>query len=393
MHLSLRCGRALGVVASLAFGSAASAAPGDVLWSDGFDSGSVPNGSVWSYDLGAGGWGNSELQEYTNSSANVRVEGGHLVITARETLLKGGRRSFTSGRIKTENKLTVKYGTIEARILVPNLANGLWPAFWTLGNNFASVGWPDSGELDIMEMGSQAAIQAGLVNRRVSSTAHWEHNGSHASYGLSYDSPTALNGTFRTYRMEWTPSLVSTYIDGQWIWSIDITPASCTDCTEFHEPHFMLLNLAVGGSFTGLFRASDITAPLPAEMRVDWVRVIDNGFTVLGGSAVGGGGGGTRAHVASITPGVSGGGTRKRATATVAIVDENGAAVGGASVTGTFTGSHNQTVTAQTDASGVAQLVTSVTSGTAAFSVCVDSVAKAGMSYDAPANVETCDGL
>lgn len=365
------------------------AATGQVLWSDEFNAGTAPNSQVWTYDLGAGGWGNSELQEYTNAPANVKVEGGNLVITAQQQLLKGGRRTFTSARIKTENKLTFQYGTIEARIKAPNLANGLWPAFWTLGNDFSVVGWPSSGELDIMEMGSAAAISAGVVNRRVSSAAHWEHNGGRADYGLSYDSPTDLTTDFHILRMEWTPTLVSTFIDNTPIWSMDISSASCTDCTEFHQPHFMLFNLAVGGTFTGITLPSGITAPLPAEMRVDWVRVSDNGFTILGGSAIGSSG--VKTHIDSITPGTAGSGPKKKATAAVVVRDETGAAVAGADVTGTFSGSHNQTVTAQTDAGGVANLATSVTSGTIAFTICVGSIYKAGMTYDSAANVETCD--
>ncbi|MDX1499719.1 MAG: family 16 glycosylhydrolase [Woeseiaceae bacterium] len=367
-------------------------ATGQVLWSDEFNSGSAPDPTVWSYDLGAGGWGNSELQEYTSDPANVRVEGGHLVITAQEQVLKGNRRKFTSARIRTENKLTFQYGTIEARIMVPDLANGLWPAFWTLGNNFGEVGWPDSGELDVMEMGSAAAIADGVVNRRVGSTAHWEHNNGYAGYGLTYDAASDLNGSFHNFRMEWTPDLISTYIDNNWIWSIDITPASCTDCTEFHQPHFIIFNLAVGGSFTGLYRANDITAPFPAEYRVDWVRISDNGYTILGGSAIGGGSG-EFAHVDSITPSSTGGGPNKRAKATVVILDENGATVEGASVTATFTGSHNETVTAQTDASGTAELVTGARSRTVSFNVCVDDVVKPGMTYDEAANTETCDAF
>ena len=92
------------------------AATAQVLWSDEFNAGTAPATNVWSYDLGAGGWGNSELQEYTNAPANIKVEGGNLVITAQQQVLKGGRRTFTSARIKTENKLTFQYGTIEARI-------------------------------------------------------------------------------------------------------------------------------------------------------------------------------------------------------------------------------------------------------------------------------------
>lgn len=369
------------------------AASGQVLWSEDFNTGTAPDSNVWSYDTGGGGWGNSELQEYTNDPANVRVEGGHLIITAQEQILRGNRRSFTSARIKTEDKLTFQYGTIEARIMVPDLADGLWPAFWTLGNNFSTVGWPDSGELDVLEMGSAAAISAGVVNREVSSAAHWEHNGGGADYGLSYVSPTDLNGSFHTLRMEWTPDLISTYVDGNWIWSIDITSGSCTDCSEFHQPHFMIFNLAVGGSFTGLFRASEITAPIPAELRVDWVTISDNGFTILGGSSIGPGGNSELTHVDSITPGTTGGGPNKRATASVVILDENGATVEGASVTATFSGSHNETVTAQSDASGVASLVTGARNRTVAFTVCVDDVVKTGMTYDSASNVESCDSL
>lgn len=365
------------------------AATGQVLWSDEFNAGTAPDSQVWTYDLGAGGWGNSELQEYTSAPANVKVEGGNLVITAQQQLLKGGRRTFTSARIKTENKLTFQYGTIEARIKVPNLANGLWPAFWTLGNNFSVVGWPSSGELDMMEMGSAAAISAGVVNRRVGSAAHWEHNNGTADYGLSYDSPTDLTADFHIIRMEWTPTLVSTYIDNNPIWAMDISSASCTDCTEFHQPHFMIFNLAVGGTFTGITQPSGITAPIPAQMLVDWVRVSDNGFTILGGSAIGSSG--VLTHIDSITPGTTGSGPKKKARATIVVLDENGAAVAGADVTGTFSGSHNQTITAQTNAGGVADLVTTVTSSTVGFNICVNNVYKAGMTYDPASNVETCD--
>ncbi len=250
-----------------------------LLWSDEFNSGDVPDPTIWSYDLGASGWGNQELQEYTNDPANVSVADGNLKIVVNRT-----QSGFTSGRIRTEDKLTFKYATLEARIRVPNLANGLWPAFWTLGNNFRQVGWPDCGELDVMEMGNSAAIAAGVVNRRVGSTAHWENNGGYAGYGLTLDAAADLNDDFHVFRMEWTPDAVTTYLDGEQIWVIDITPGSCTDCTEFHQPHFMILNVAVGGTYPGILSAGAITAPTPAEMLVDWVRIYDNGHTEVGGS-------------------------------------------------------------------------------------------------------------
>ncbi len=110
------------------FAGTVSTAFGQVLWSEEFDTGTSPDTTVWSYDLGASGWGNNELQEYTNSYQNVRVEDGNLVITVQK-----GANGFTSARMRTENKLTFKYGTIEARIKMPDLADGLWPAFWTTG--------------------------------------------------------------------------------------------------------------------------------------------------------------------------------------------------------------------------------------------------------------------
>ncbi|MDX1570115.1 MAG: glycoside hydrolase family 16 protein [Xanthomonadales bacterium] len=267
----------------LVFFLASPAFAGDqLLWSDEFDSGSAPNPAVWSYDLGRGsdGWGNAELQSYTNDPANVRIEDGLLKITVQEN-----NGSFTSARIKTEDKLTFRYATIEARIRVPDLADGLWPAFWTLGNNFSEVGWPFCGELDIMEMGNSAAINQGVVNRRVASTAHWGTDGcvpgvSCPNYGLSLDAAQDLTGEFQIYRMEWTPTLVTTYLNGQQIWAIDITP---DELDEFHEPHFAILNMAVGGRYTGRLSASSITAPMPAEMAVDYVRIYDNGFTEIGG--------------------------------------------------------------------------------------------------------------
>jgi beta-glucanase (GH16 family) len=365
-------------------------ATAQVIWSDEFNSGSALDSSVWSYETGSGGWGNSEIQAYTSDPANVRVEGGNLIITAIETIGRGNRKSYTSARIKTEDKLTFQYGTIEARIKVPDLANGLWPAFWTLGNNFSTAGWPDCGELDILEMGFADAITAGVVNRRVGSTAHWDYQGSYAGYGLTYDSASDLNGAFHTYRMEWTPTFISTYVDNHLIWEFDISNPAGFSGEEFHQPHFIILNLAVGGSLTGITSASGITAPFPAEYVVDYIRISDNGYTILGGSSINGPQP-TVAHVDSIVPASQGGGSKIKAKATVVIVDDTGAAVAGADVTGTFSGSHNQTITATTGADGSATLQTSVTSGTVAFTFCVDDVSGSLLTYDPASNVETCD--
>ena len=252
-----------------------------VIWSEEFNTGTTPDSAIWSYDLGASGWGNNELQDYTSASENVRIENGNLVIAVQKS-----ESGFTSARIRTQDKLTFKYGKIEARIKVPDLADGLWPAFWTLGNNFSQVGWPFCGELDVVEMGSGAAIGAGRVNRRVGSTAHWDNDGQYASYGRSLDTSGDLNDDYHIFSMDWTPETVTTYIDDQQIWTMRIQQDQCASCDEFHKPHFAILNVAVGGNYTGLLNPGQITAQTPAEMLVDYVRIYDNGFTEMGGSFI-----------------------------------------------------------------------------------------------------------
>jgi beta-glucanase (GH16 family) len=258
---------------------------GQLLWSDEFDTGASLDASIWSYDLGDSGWGNRELQNYTDDPQNVRLEDGNLVINIRSTG-EGASSQFTSARVRTQDKLTFKYGRIEARIKMPDLADGLWPAFWTLGNNFSQVGWPFCGELDVVEMGSGAAIGAGRVNQRVGSTAHWDNDGQYASYGRSLDTSSDLNDDYHIFSMDWTPETVTTYIDGQQIWTMRIRLDQCASCDEFHKPHFAILNVAVGGNYTGLLNPGQITAQTPAEMLVDYVRIYDNGFTKMGGSFI-----------------------------------------------------------------------------------------------------------
>ena len=254
------------------------AAQTNLLWSEEFSSGSAPDPNTWTAETGDGsqygipGWGNNELQNYTGDAANVRVESGSLIITA----LRNGN-NFTSARIKTQNKITFQYGTVEARIKTPDLANGLWPAFWTLGNLWTQgESWPTCGEIDIMEMGSSSGIANGTVNRRIGSATHSASAGSASGY-LTVTSD--IDDTFVIYRMEWTPSSITMYIDNQQIWSKNIS-----SIPEFHKPHFLLLNLAVGGNYTGITNPNQITAPFPAEYVVDYIRIYDNGYTVMGGN-------------------------------------------------------------------------------------------------------------
>jgi len=298
----------------LSLATGAMAAPGDVLWIDDFSSGSV-NTDYWSYDMGTGeyGWGNKQLEYYTDSTANVNVTNGQLLITA---IRNTEDPIFTSGRIKTEGKVQFQYGRLEASIKVPNVADGLWPAFWTMGSNFNQVGWPAASEVDIMELGQGLAITEGVVNKRVVSGAHWENEDKYVTYATHKDFSTDLYLDYHNYTLDWTPSRMATFVDGEVVWEMDISESSCTDCTEFHQPHFFLLNLAVGGYFTsvggegssgassssssaadcagsssagdgssssgGCFEArTDVTAPLPATMYVDYVQIVDNGYARL----------------------------------------------------------------------------------------------------------------
>jgi beta-glucanase (GH16 family) len=252
------------------------------IWSEEFDYSGPPDPEIWSYDIGQGsnGWGNAELQTYT--SENAIVEDGTLRIMGQRST--HWEHSFTSARIKTLDKVTVKYGRIEGSIQFPDLANGLWPAFWMLGNDFPQVGWPKCGEIDIMEMGKAEAIANGTVNRVVGSTAHWDMSGSYANYGLYRETPTNLNAGFHNFTLDWTPSALTSYVDGEWIWTMDITPSACDGCEEFHNPYFIVLNLAIGGHYPGITNHRGITAPFPAEYLIDYIRIYANEWTEMGGT-------------------------------------------------------------------------------------------------------------
>lgn len=250
-----------------------------LVWSEEFDGDSVDR-ETWTFDVGGSGFGNQELQFYTARPDNVRVESGHLVIEAHDEDYNG--KLFTSARLKTHGRFAYKYGTIEARIRVPDLANGLWPAFWLLGNNIGQSVWPSCGEIDILEMGSQGAITAGLANRRVSAAGHWEFQDEYALYFQEIDSAVNLNNDYHLFRLSWTPTFLRAYLDGVEYWTMDISAGESLDQEEFHRPYFMLVNLAVGGiNFVQITDPGQITAPLPAQLLVDWIRLYDNPWTEL----------------------------------------------------------------------------------------------------------------
>ncbi|QFT54103.1 family 16 glycosylhydrolase [Microbulbifer sp. THAF38] len=251
-----------------------------LIWEDNFDNDSIDK-SIWTCDVGSWGWGNNELQNYTDNSDNAFIEDGNLVIQA----LRNSDGSFTSARLKTLGRLSYKYGSIEARIKLPDLNAGLWPAFWQLGNNYGQAGWPACGELDILEAGMAEALNSGSVNSAISGAFHWHHESDdytgQADYGQSknliedFGSSSDLTEDYHIFGMTWTPDSITMWVDDE---ANEIISIGSEDPAfdEFRQEHFLILNLAVGGIFPQIFTNEEITAPMPAKMYVDYVRIYDN---------------------------------------------------------------------------------------------------------------------
>src|SRR5262249_42354657 len=231
-----------------------------LLWSDEF-SGSTINSANWTYDLGNSGWGNNELENYTNRPENARIENGMLVIEARRENLGGS--AYTSARLKTEGRRTFGVNTwVEARIQVPQ-GQGIWPAFWMLGSSISSIGWPSCGEIDIMEMRGQNPFEN-------LGTMHWaDNNGAHASFGGTFNSSVSLAAGFHTFAISRTTTAIKWYVDGMQYAEGNIA-GGVNNTSAFQGQFFILLNVAVGGNFVG---SPDASTSFPQQMRVDYVRV------------------------------------------------------------------------------------------------------------------------
>lgn len=225
-----------------------------LIWSDEFDASSI-NKSNWTYDIGGSGWGNNELEYYTNRSENSRIEGGNLVIEARKEAYGG--MNYTSARMKTQALQTFTYGKVEARMKLP-AGQGIWPAFWMLGSNIVDVSWPKCGEIDIMEHINNEAVSHGTI--------HWDLDG-HQYYGGP--TPNIDVTQYHTYGIEWDDKAIKWFIDGTKYWEANIEN-NINGTDEFHKPFFVILNLAVGGQWPGNPDGSTI---FPAKMYVDYVRV------------------------------------------------------------------------------------------------------------------------
>jgi beta-glucanase (GH16 family) len=233
----------------------------NLVWAEEFNYTGLPDPNIWNMETGGGGWGNNELQYYTETENNAYVDNGVLTITAREEQV--GDRDYTSARITTQGKFDFKYGKIEARIKLP-YGQGLWPAFWMLGANINTVGWPACGEIDIMELVGGSPDGDNTCH----ATIHWDNDGEHAQYGLPYTLPNGIFADdFHVFTVEWDAQEIRAYVDNVEYYVADITPEALS---EFQNNFFIILNVAVGGNWPG---PPDGTTEFPQTMQVDYVRV------------------------------------------------------------------------------------------------------------------------
>ena len=232
------------------------------FWNDEFD---TIDTTKWTFEIGTGasGWGNNERQYYTGRSENAYVQDGILHIRANKEDYEGAK--YTSARMITKGKFSFTYGTVEARIALP-MGKGIWPAFWTLGENIDAVSWPACGEIDIIEAVNSESIVYG--------TNHWQSEGNQADYGNNtndfHGAKKELDITqFHNYKMVWNSEVIAMYVDDFKYHEISIKEnAGGTDA--FHKPQVFLLNVAVAGNWPG-FEVDD--AQFPNEMLVDYIRV------------------------------------------------------------------------------------------------------------------------
>ncbi len=248
-----------------------------LVWSDEFN-GTALDTTKWTYEIGNNnGWGNNELEYYTNRVQNCSVQNGLLTITARHESFDG--YNYTSARIITEGKFSFEYGKVEARIKLP-YGKGIWPAFWMLGDNITQVGWPACGENDIMEMiggSGTGSPNSRLSDSTVYGTLHWKQNGSNSQSGGKFSlSSGRFADAFHIFGVTWTPQKIQFFVDSTVYYQVDITPAALT---AFHSPFFIILNLAVGGNWPG---NPDSSTFFPQTMEVDYVRVYQDTSTAMG---------------------------------------------------------------------------------------------------------------
>jgi beta-glucanase (GH16 family) len=231
------------------------------VWADEFDYSGLPNVDKWGYDIGGGGWGNNELQYYTNSINNASVANGILTITALKETFNG--RDYTSARLISKNKGDFLYGSFEVKAKLPT-GKGTWPAIWMLPTDWAYGGWPKSGEIDIME-------HVGYDQDRVHVTVHTEayNHGINTQRGTNKVINTASTA-FHIYKVDWTPYSIKGYIDGEHMFNF-INEGRGYPVWPFDKRFHLLLNLAFGGNWGGAQGVDP--SVMPQKLEIDYVRV------------------------------------------------------------------------------------------------------------------------
>jgi beta-glucanase (GH16 family) len=236
----------------------------ELVWSDEFEGakGASPDASKWGFDVGGDGWGNQQLEFNTDSPDNVSLDGdGHLAITARRQAL--GNNRFTSGRIQTRGRFSQRYGRVEARVKLPS-GRGVWPAFWMLGDDFETAGWPACGEIDILELrGQEPSVVVGSLHGP-------GYAGGDAITSIHRLKEGRFDADFHRFAVEWDPARIVFLVDDEPWQTVTADRVLAKGPWVFDQPFFLLLNVAVGGMFVG---PPDATTTLPQSMVVDWVRV------------------------------------------------------------------------------------------------------------------------
>ncbi len=231
-----------------------------LVWSDDFDgsAGTLPDATKWGYDLGNNnGWGNAELESYTDNPQNVSLDGdGHLVITA----IQNGN-TFTSARVNSKGKFSQAYGRFEARLKTP-YGPGIWPAFWMLGANSDEVGWPQCGEIDVMELRGQAP---NVINGTIHGPGYSAGNAISSSYALQNN---RFDLDYHVFAVEWTEDQIDFFVD-DYLYK-RISRSDVPGEWVYDHPFFLILNVAVGGNYVGFPTAQ---TPFPQKMTVDYVKV------------------------------------------------------------------------------------------------------------------------
>ena len=236
----------------------------DLVMQDEFDTNGALDSSIWDFNIGNGenGWGNNELQYYTNRSENAVVQNGILIMTANKESFQGS--DYTSARIITKGKFEQAYGRFEARIRLP-YGQGIWPAFWLLGADIDEVGWPQCGEIDIMENRGQEPT---LINGTVHGPGYSAGESISKSYELTND---RFDTGFHIFGIEWGPEYINYYVDD--VLYNQITPDDVTGEWVYDHPFFIIINMAVGGDYVGAPNGETV---FPQTMLVDYVRVYKN---------------------------------------------------------------------------------------------------------------------